>query len=68
MLIMDYVAGEDKQEEIKKYGMVYGNTVVAIKSLQDFDRVIKFTRKTLEKLSLKYNTQNNEGKSHFVGC
>jgi hypothetical protein len=66
MEIMDYIAAEDKQEDLKKYGMVKGGTVVVIKSIADIERMLKYSIKTREKLSLKYGSGSGDGKAHMI--
>lgn len=67
MEILDFIPSEEKQDELKKFGMVKNGTIVAIKSLSDVEKILKYSMKTREKLAGKYGNQSGaELKSHIV--
>lgn len=68
MDIMDFVHAEDKQEEIKRCGMVKNGTTVLIKNVQEIENMLKYSIKAREKYNLKHGYQSNanESKSHII--
>ena len=68
MDLLDYIQQEEKQEELKRTGMVKGGTVVPLKNISDVERILKHSLKTREKFSLKAGTVATqiESKSHLI--
>lgn len=68
MDILDFVQAEDRQEDIKRTGMVKHGTIAPISSMQDVENMLRYSIKTKDKLNLKHGYQGgtNESKSHLV--
>lgn len=68
MEIMDFIIAEDKQEELKRLGMVKNGTVVRVRSVSDLETIFNYSIKARERHNLKtgYQGSVNECKSHLI--
>lgn len=67
MEVLDYIQAEEKQEELKRTGMIRGGTVVSLKSLADVERILRYSIKTREKYGTKNSSQaGSDSKAHLV--
>ena len=68
MEVQDFVQAEDRQEAIKRTGMVRHGTVAPVRTIQDIENLLKYAAKARDKLNLRHGYQSgaNESKSHIV--
>lgn len=67
MEILDYIQSEDKQEDLKSTAMIKGGTIVSLKSLNDVERIFRYSIKARDKYSHKLmNQSSNDSKAHLV--
>ena len=68
MEVMDFIIAEDKQEDLKRFGMVKNGTSVLIRTIGDLETIFTYSIKARERYNLKsgYQGSINECKSHLI--